>query len=84
MVNEKHSQSIIVLLRVSGVKGCSGSEIKRRTGMSDMDFERVSKKLWEEGWLCGIRNEICCGRGCRFMCVSYMDENSTWRLIESS
>lgn len=84
MVNEKYSQNIIALLRESGVKGCSGLEIKRRTGMSDMDFTRVSKKLWEEGWLCGVRNEICCARGCRFMCVSYMNESCTWRLIEGS
>jgi len=43
---------------------------------------QLGETLWDEGYLCGVRKESCCGRGCRFMCISYMEKDRIWRLVK--
>lgn len=37
-----------------------------------------------QGFLTGVREDRCCGRGCAFMCVSYTAEDRVWRLSETA
>lgn len=82
MSDGDHSDIIVSLLKDVGSSGCCGIDLKRLSGLSENEFEKVSETLRVEGYLCGVREEICCGRGCRFMCISYRDQDRVWRLIE--
>ncbi|VUD64467.1 hypothetical protein TDB9533_03323 [Thalassocella blandensis] len=78
----EHSKHILSLLNLTGSSGLRGSELKRLSSMSNVELEKILKALWDQGYLSGVRDESCCGSGCRFMCVSYMDENRKWMVIE--
>ena len=77
-----HSDIIVSLLEDVGSSGCCGIDLQRFSGLPEDEFEKVSETFWNEGYLCGVREEICCGRGCRFMCISYMEMDRIWRLVE--
>lgn len=81
-----HSDTIVSLLQDTGSSGCCGIDLQRLSGLSEdeFEFEKASETLWDEGYLCGVREDSCCGRGCRFMCISYMEKDRIWRLIEQS
>ncbi|NOU51940.1 hypothetical protein HG263_15515 [Pseudoalteromonas sp. JBTF-M23] len=75
--------TIISLLEDAGRKGSSGANLRRSLEMTDTEFKQESKKLWDKGSLCGIREENCCTRGCGFMCTAYLDESKIWKLTEN-
>ncbi|WP_096753138.1 hypothetical protein [Phaeobacter gallaeciensis] len=76
------SKSIMGLLAEAGDAGLTGQELKRLTQMNDEEFTNESEKLWMRQRLTGIRENGCCGRGCGFMCVSYMELDQVWHLNE--
>lgn len=76
------NNAIVSLLKEVGQSGTSGTELSQLSGISHCKFKQEAKKLWDQGFLSGIPEDGCCGRGCRFMCVSYMEEDLIWRLIE--
>ncbi len=73
---------LVRFLKNSGSHGLHGAELKRLSSMPDDVFDIEAKRLWDQGRLSGIPEENCCGRGCRFMCMSYMEEDRIWRLME--
>lgn len=84
MTEDDSANPLICLLKEAGCLGLTGSDLKRKTGMSDEVFEEESDKLWLQRRLIGSRSDNCCGRGCGFMCVSYMEESHLWRLKDLS
>lgn len=82
MTEISDSKSIMGLLAEAGDAGLTGLELKRLTQMNDEEFNNESEKLWMRQRLTGIRKNGCCGRGCGFLCVSYMELDQVWRLIE--
>lgn len=76
------SDTLFTLLHDAGSSGCYGVELQRLSRLSENEFVKASEALWNKGYLCGVREESCCGRGCQFMCISYMDKGRIWRLID--
>ncbi|MEZ8801220.1 hypothetical protein AB6D78_08510 [Vibrio splendidus] len=74
---------ILRLLTGAGKAGLHCLELKRLSGLTEENFKLESTRLWGQGRLTGVREDRCCGRGCAFMCVSYMAEDRIWRLIET-
>ncbi|MBB6522502.1 hypothetical protein [Pseudoteredinibacter isoporae] len=81
MCDSENSNAIVRFLKNAGSHGLHGVELKRLSALPEAVFDHESKYLWDQGQLSGIPEENCCGRGCRFMCVSYMEEERVWRLM---
>lgn len=75
---DKHQ--ILKILNDAGDKGITGRDLMSKCHLGEEAFLRQSESLWGKMQLTGIRDESCCGRGCGFICVSYMEMNKKWKL----
>ncbi|CAA0096320.1 Uncharacterised protein [BD1-7 clade bacterium] len=82
MSDVEYSKKSFLCCKMLESPRCCSIDLKRLSGMPEDEFEKVSATLWDEGYLSRAREEGCCGRGCRFMCIFYMEQDRIWRLIE--
>jgi len=73
-------QTITHLFEQAGDSGLTYEDLKSELNIPINELKQLCEQLWQQGTLTGLRTGKCCGRGCRFMCVAYMDVSKKWRL----